>query len=123
VRPCSASYLGATINGTIAKIPFLPRYDVRPALGITLLMNRSRSSVGAGWHCRCSSAALGEPQYGCNLGLLASTGIPLQRTPQSASLFSSFVIGVAALSVILAPMFNVARGNLFIVNQEGCQVF
>jgi membrane protease YdiL (CAAX protease family) len=35
-------------------------------------------------------------------------------TPQSAWSFGPYVIGVLALSVILTPMFNAARGSILI---------
>jgi hypothetical protein len=39
----------------------------------------------------------------------------LGGTPQSAWAFGPYVVGVLALSVLVTPMFNEARGSILIV--------
>ena len=57
---------------------------------------------------------MGQPDPGGVLGLLASACFLLSGTEQSAWSFGPFVLGVLALSVLVTPMFNAARGSLLI---------
>ena len=111
-------YLGAAINGTLTAFPFSPWYDVLPALGIALVIGPIEEF---GWR----GVALPQLQrrfaplwasliLGAIWGFWHLPAFLFSGTPQSAWSFGPFVIGVLALSVILTPMFNAARGSILI---------
>jgi uncharacterized protein len=114
----AVKYLGAAINGTMTQFPFSPWYDVLPALGITLLIGPIEEF---GW--RGVALPLLQRRFaplwaslilGAIWGLWHLPAFLFSGTPQSAWSFGPFVIGVLALSVILTPMFNAARGSILI---------
>ena len=112
-------FAGAALKGTISDpFPFSPWYLVLPALGLTLLLGPIEEF---GWH----GVALPLLQRRFNpfwAGLIfgiiwATWHIPaflLSGTPQSAWSFPAFFVGAIALSLILTPLFNKARGSLLI---------
>jgi membrane protease YdiL (CAAX protease family) len=114
----AVKYIGAAINGTITEFPFSPWYNVLPMLGIALLIGPIEEF---GW--RGVALPLLQRRFaplwaslilGAIWGFWHLPAFLFSGTPQSAWSFGPFIIGVLALSVILAPMFNVARGSLLI---------
>ena len=114
----AVKYVGAAINGTIAGFPFAPWYGVFPALGIALLIGPVEEFGWRGvalpllqrrWAPLWASLILGG-----FWGLWHLPAFLLSGTPQSAWSFGPYVVGVLALSVMLTPMFNAARGSLLI---------
>jgi uncharacterized protein len=112
-------YVGATIKGTISDpFPFSPWYNVLPALVIGLVIGPIEEF---GW--RGVALPLLQRRFaplwaglilGAIWGLWHVPAFLLSGTPQSAWSFGPFFIGVLAISVILTPMFNVARGSILI---------
>ena len=113
-------YLGATLKGTISDpFPFSPWYQVFPALAFSLFLLGTNEEFG--W--RGVALPLLQRKYspfwaGLILGIIwAAWHIPaffisgLQYEAWSAIPYFG---GVIALSVILTPMFNSARGSLLI---------
>jgi hypothetical protein len=45
---------------------------------------------------------------------VAPARLPAQRHPQSAWSFGPYIIGVLALSVLVTPMFNAAKGSILV---------
>lgn len=115
----AGKYLGAAITGTVADpFPFSPWYAVLPALAAALL---SGPVEGLGW--RGVALPLLQRRFAplsasLILGAIWSTwhlpAFLLSGTPQSAWSFGPYVIGVLALSVLVTPMFNAARGSVLI---------
>jgi len=114
----AVKYAGAAINGTIGEFPFTPWYDVLPALLLALVIGPVEEF---GW--RGVALPLLQRRYAPLWAALALGGfwglwhLPsflLSGTPQSAWSFGPFIIGVLALSVLVTPMFNVARGSILI---------
>lgn len=112
-------YLGAAMTGTITDpFPFTPWYGVVPALTIALFIGPIEEF---GW--RGLALPLLQRRYtplGASLilgAIWATWHIPaflLSGTPQSAWSFGPYFIAVVAISVILTPMFNAARGSILI---------
>jgi uncharacterized protein len=112
-------YVGAAIKGTITDpFPFFPWYNVLPALVIGLLIGPIEEF---GW--RGVALPLLQRRFaplwaglilGAIWGLWHVPAFLLSGTPQSAWSFGPFFIGVLAISVILTPMFNAARGSILI---------
>jgi uncharacterized protein len=112
-------YVGAAIKGTITDpFPFSPWYNVLPALVIGLLIGPIEEF---GW--RGVALPLLQRRFaplwaglilGAIWGLWHVPAFLLSGTPQSAWSFGPFFIGVLAISVILTPMFNAARGSILI---------
>ena len=112
-------YLGAAINGTITDpFPFSPWYRVLPALATTLFIGPVEEF---GW--RGVALPLLQRRFaplwaglilGVFWGLWHAPAFLLSGTPQSAWSFTPYVVGVLALSVVLTPMFNTARGSILI---------
>ena len=115
----AVKYLGAAIKGTITDpFPFSPWYGVLPALAIGLFIGPMEE---LGW--RGVAMPLLQRRFaplwaglilGVIWGLWHAPAFLLSGSPQSAWSFGPYVIGVLALSVILTPMFNTARGSILI---------
>jgi membrane protease YdiL (CAAX protease family) len=114
----AVKYVGAALNGTAIRFPFHPWYGVMPALAAALLIGPVEE---LGW--RGVALPLLQRRYaplwaslilGAFWGLWHLPAFLLSGTPQSAWSFGPYVIGVLALSVILTPMFNAARGSILI---------
>jgi uncharacterized protein len=116
----AVKYLGAAINGTIGDpFPFTPWYMLLPALAITLFIGPLGEEFG--W--RGVALPLLQRRFaplwaslilGSIWGVWHLPAFVLGGTPQSAWSFGPYVVGVLALSVIVTPMFNAARGSILI---------
>jgi membrane protease YdiL (CAAX protease family) len=111
--------LGAAIKGTLRDpFPFSPWYDVLPAAAIALFIGPIEEFGWRGVALPLLQRRLAPLWAGLILGAIwAVWHVPaflLHGTPQSAWSLGPFLIGVVAISVILTPMFNVARGSLLI---------
>jgi membrane protease YdiL (CAAX protease family) len=112
-------YVGAAIKGTLADpFPFSPWYTVLPALAVGLVIGPIEEF---GW--RGVALPLLQRRFaplwaslilGAIWGLWHVPAFFLSGTPQSAWSLGPFVVGVLAISVILTPMFNAARGSLLV---------
>jgi membrane protease YdiL (CAAX protease family) len=112
-------YLGAAIKGTLAgPFPFDPWYGVLPALATALFIGPIEEF---GW--RGVALPLLQRRFaplwaglilGAIWGLWHVPAFLLGGSPQSAWAFGPYFLAVVAISVILTPMFNAARGSLLI---------
>jgi len=114
----AVKYLGGAFNGTVTDFPFSPWYGVLPAMVLALLIGPVEE---LGWrgvalpllqrrHAPLPASLI----LGAFWGLWHLPAFLLSGTPQSAWSFGPYVVGVLALTVILTPMFNAARGSLLI---------
>jgi uncharacterized protein len=112
-------YAGAAINGNFSDpFPFSPWYTVLPALLPMLLIGPIEE---LGWRgvalpllqrrLRPLWAAI---VLGVVVALWHTPAFFLSGTKQAAWVFWPFFLGVVAISVILTPMFNAARGSLLV---------
>ena len=112
-------YAGAAVTGTITDpFPFSPWYEVLPALLVTLFLGPVEE---LGW--RGVALPLLQRRFaplwaglilGAIWGLWHVPAFLLSGTPQEAWSFAPYFIAVVAISVILTPMFNAARGSLLV---------
>lgn len=112
-------YLGAAIKGTLTDpFPFSPWYEVLAALTVGLAIGPVEE---LGW--RGVALPLLQLRFSPLASSLILGGIwgiwhlPaffLSGSPQSAWPFGPYFIGVVAITVILTPMFNAARGSILI---------
>lgn len=114
-----AFYLGSAIKGNLGEpFPFTPWYGVLPALVTALFIGPIEEFGWRGLALPLLQRRLAPFWAGLVLGLVwAAWHIPaffLSGAPQSQWSFPAFFLGVVALSVILTPMFNAARGSLVI---------
>lgn len=112
-------YLGAAMKGTIGDpFPFDPWTLVLPALLTALLIGPIEEFGWRGVALPLLQRRFAPIWSSLILGIVwALWHIPaflLSGTPQSTWSFPAFFFGVVALSVILTPMFNAARGSLLI---------
>jgi membrane protease YdiL (CAAX protease family) len=112
-------YLGAAIKGTITDpFPFSPWYGVLPALAIALFIGPIEELGWRGVALPLLQRRFAPLSAGLILGVIWGLWhVPaflLSGTPQSAWAFGPYFIAVVAISVILTPMFNAARGSLLI---------
>ncbi len=114
----AVKYFSAAINGTMTVFPFSPWYGVLPALVAALLIGPIEEF---GW--RGVALPLLQRRFaplwaslilGAFWGLWHLPAFLFSGTPQSAWSFGPFIIGVLALSVIMTPLFNSARGSILI---------
>jgi uncharacterized protein len=115
----AAFYAGAAIKGTLASpFPFQPWFGVLPALATAMLIGPIEEFGWRGFALPLMQRKLAPFWAGLWLGVVwAVWHIPafmISGTPQSAWSFPAFFFGVAALSVIMTPMFNAARGSLLV---------
>ena len=112
-------YAGAALKGSLSEpFPFDPRTAVIPALVIALFIGPIEEFGWRGLALPLLQRAMAPFWAGLLLGFVwAAWHIPaffIGGAPQSSWSFPAFFIGVMALSVILTPMFNAARGSLLI---------
>jgi membrane protease YdiL (CAAX protease family) len=115
----AVKYLGAAIGGTLSTaFPFSPWYALFPALAAAALIGPMEE---LGWRglalplLQRRFAPLGAGlALGAIWGLWHAPAFVLGGTPQSAWALGPYVLGVLALTVILTPMFNAARGSILV---------
>jgi hypothetical protein len=112
-------YIGAAIKGTISDpFPFSPWYQVLPALALALFLGPIEEFGWRGLALPLLQRKFAPFWAGLILGIIwAAWHIPaflLSGTPQSDWSFIPYFGGVIAISVILTPFFNDARGSLLI---------
>ena len=111
-------YAGAAVNGTATDFPFDPWVGVLPALIPALLIGPIEE---LGW--RGVALPLLQRRFaplwaalivGAVAALWHTPAFLMSGTKQSAWSYWPFFFGVVAISVILTPMFNAARGSLLV---------
>ena len=112
-------YAGAAVKGTISDpFPFSPWYQVLPALALALFLGPIEEFGWRGLALPLFQRRFNPFWAGLILGVIVAVWhIPaflLSGTPQSAWSFAPFFAGAVAITVILTPMFNDARGSLLI---------
>lgn len=112
-------YAGAAIKGTIgAPFPFDPWWMLLPALLTTLAIGPVEEIGWRGLALPLMQRRLAPFWAGLWLGVIwALWHVPaffLSGTPQSHWSLPGFLLGCVALSLILTPMFNAARGSLLV---------
>jgi uncharacterized protein len=115
----AVSYAGAALKGTLgAPFPFSPWTTVLPALATTLLIGPIEEFGWRGLALPLMQRRLAPFWAGLWLGVIwAVWHVPaffLSGTPQSNWSLPGFFVGCVALSLILTPMFNAARGSLLV---------
>jgi uncharacterized protein len=115
----AVSYAAAAIKGTLgAPFPFSPWTALLPALVTTLLIGPMEEFGWRGVALPLMQRRLAPFWAGLWLGVIwAVWHIPaffLSGTPQSNWSLPGFFLGCVALSLILTPMFNAARGSLLV---------
>jgi membrane protease YdiL (CAAX protease family) len=113
----AAYYLGALLKGTLGEpFPFSPWTGVLPALAIALVIGPIEEFGWRGVALPLLQRRLAPLWAGLILGAIWGVWhVPaffLSGTPQSAWALGPYLVGVLAVSVILTPMFNAARGSL-----------
>jgi hypothetical protein len=112
-------YAGAAVKGAISDpFPFSPWYQVLPALALALFLGPIEEFGWRGLALPLLQRRFTPFWAGLILGIIwAAWHIPsflMGGTPQSTWSFVPYFAGVVAISVILTPMFNAARGSLLI---------
>jgi membrane protease YdiL (CAAX protease family) len=112
-------YAGAAIEGPLDEpFPFTPWTDVLPALAFALLLGPIEEFGRRGVALPLLQRRLAPLWAGLILGLVWATWhLPtflLSGTPQPGRAFAPFFLGAVALSVLVTPMFNAARGSLLV---------
>ena len=112
-------YAGAALKGSLGDpFPFSPWTQVFPALALHLFLGPIEELGWRGYALPLLQRRLNPLGAGLLLGLVwAVWHIPaflLGGTVQSAWSFGPFFAGVIAVSVIMTPMFNAARGSLLL---------
>jgi hypothetical protein len=115
----AVSYAGAALKGTLGgPFPFSPWTAVLPALLTTLLIGPVEEFGWRGVALPLMQRRLAPFWAGLWLGVVwALWHVPaffLSGTPQSDWSLPGFFVGCVALSLILTPMFNAARGSLLV---------
>jgi uncharacterized protein len=115
----AVSYAGAALKGTLgAPFAFTPWTAVLPALVTTLLIGPIEEFGWRGLALPLMQRRLAPFWAGLWLGVVwALWHVPaffLSGTPQSNWSLPGFFVGCVALSLILTPMFNAARGSLLV---------
>ncbi|WP_262107928.1 CPBP family intramembrane glutamic endopeptidase [Arthrobacter sp. Marseille-P9274] len=112
-------YAGAAIQGSLTDpFPFSPWYAMLPALLPMLLIGPVEELGWRGVALPLLQRRFSPLWAGLLLGLLVAIwhtpSFLLSGTKQSEWEFLPFFFGVVAISVILTPMFNAARGSLLV---------
>jgi len=111
-------YTGAVIAGTAAEFDFSPWYTVFGALALTMAIGPMEEFGWRGFalpllqrrHVPLVSALI----LGAFWGLWHAPAWLMSDSKQAGWSFPMFVIGVLAVSVIVTPMFNAARGSILV---------
>jgi membrane protease YdiL (CAAX protease family) len=113
------NYLGAALNGTLSDpFPFSPWYEVFPALLFAFFLGTIEEFGWRGVALPLLQRRMAPLWAGLVVGIIwAAWHIPaflMSETVYSAWSAVPYFGGVIALSVILTPIFNSARGSLLI---------
>ena len=111
-------YAGALFAGTVTESDLSPWYSVLGILALTMVIGPIEE---IGWrglalpllqrrHTPLGSALI----LGAFWGLWHAPAFLMSGTKQASWSFPAFAIGVLALSVIVTPMFNAAKGSILI---------
>jgi hypothetical protein len=112
-------YTGAAIKGTISDpFPFSPWYQVLPALALALFLGPIEEFGWRGLALPLLQRRFAPVWAGFILGVIwALWHIPallMSGMPQSNWSIAPYFLGIVAISVILTPFFNAARGSLLV---------
>jgi hypothetical protein len=112
-------YAAAALNGTLRdSFPFTPWYLVLPALAHALFLGPIEEFGWRGFALPLLQRRFAPFWAGLILGIIWAVwhtpAFLLGGTAQSAWSFGPFFVGVVAISVILTPFFNAARGSLLV---------
>jgi uncharacterized protein len=112
-------YAGAAATATVIDpFPFSPWYHALPALAITLVIGPVEEFGWRGVALPLLQRRFAPLWAGLALGVVWGIwhvpAFVLSGTPQEAWSFGPFFVSVMAISVILTPMFNAARGSILI---------
>ena len=112
-------YAGAALNGTLTDpLPFTSWQQALPALAIALLLGPIEEFGWRGLALPLLQRRLAPFWAGLLLGVVwALWHVPAflsEGMPQNAWAAGPFFLGIVAVSIILTPMFNAARGSLLI---------
>jgi len=112
-------YLGATMKGTLnVPFPFSPWSQVFPALALAFFLGTIEEFGWRGLAMPLLQRKFPPFWAGLILGVIWATWhIPaflLSGTAHSTWEFVPFFVGVIAISIILTPLFNTARGSILI---------
>jgi membrane protease YdiL (CAAX protease family) len=112
-------YLGTVLKGNFGEpFPFSPWHGVVPALIIALFIGPIEEFGWRGLALPLLQRRFAPFWASIVLGVIwAVWHIPaflLSGAPQSSWSFPAFFVGVVALSVLITPMFNAARGSLLV---------
>ena len=112
-------YAGAAINGNLTDpFPFSPWYAVLPALLPMFFIGPIEELGWRGVALPLLQRRLRPMWAGLVLGVVVAfwhtPSFLVSGTKQSAWAFWPFFFGIVAISVILTPMFNAARGSLLV---------
>lgn len=111
-------YAGAVITGNVADFPFHPWYGVLPALIPAFFIGPIEELGWRGVALPLLQRRFAPIWSALIVGVVAAVWhIPaflMSGTKQAAWSLGPFFLGVVAISVILTPMFNAARGSLLV---------
>jgi hypothetical protein len=112
-------YAGAAIKGTLGDpFPFSPWYQALPALALALFLGPIEEFGWRGLALPLLQRRFAPFWAGLFLGVIwALWHVPaffLSGTPQSSWAVAPYFGGIIAISVILTPFFNAARGSLLV---------
>ena len=111
-------YAGAIITGNVGDFPFHPWYGVLPALIPAFLIGPIEELGWRGVALPLLQRRFAPLWSALIVGVVTAVWhIPaflMSGTKQAAWSLGPFLLGVVAISVILTPMFNAARGSLLI---------
>ena len=112
-------YTGAAIKGTIADpFPFSPWTQALPALAMALLLGPIEEFGWRGLALPLLQRKFAPLWAGLILGIIWAVwhlpSLLMSGMPQSSWSVVPFFLGIVAISVILTPFFNAARGSLLV---------
>ena len=114
----AGKYLSAAFNGTLTEFPFSPWYGVLPAIVAALLIGPIEEIGWRGYAQpllqRRFTPLVASLILGTFWGLWHLPAFLLGGTEQNAWSFGPFMVGAVAISVLMTPMFNAARGSILV---------
>ena len=111
-------YASAAIAGTVTDFPFSPWYGVLPAAALAMVFGPVEELGWRGLGLPLLQQRFTPLQAGLIIGffwaLWHTPAFLLSGTVQSSWSFVPFFLGVVAISVIITPAFNAARGSILL---------